>query len=74
MNNIYVRIAWVDPDYNYEALDKYDIRIGQSDGTTFTQQLQYCDGSNPQIIARKYCEIPTSVLLSTTGPFKLVAG
>jgi hypothetical protein len=28
MNNIYVRIAWVDPDYNYEALDRYDIRIG----------------------------------------------
>lgn len=37
MNNIYVRITWVDPDYNFEAIDKYDIRIGQSDGITFTK-------------------------------------
>jgi len=36
MNNVFVRISWTDPDYNYEAIDSYDIRIGQSDGLTFS--------------------------------------
>jgi hypothetical protein len=28
MNNVFVRITWTDPDYNFEAIDSYDIRIG----------------------------------------------
>lgn len=74
MNNIFVRISWIDPDYNFEAIDNYDIRIGQSDGLTFTQELTYCNGSDATIKLRKYCEIPLSLLSSNSYPFKLVAG
>jgi hypothetical protein len=74
INNVYVRITWVDPSNNYESIDKYDIRIRESDGVTFIQQLQYCDGTNPLVISRKYCEVPVTLLLSGSGPFKLVAG
>lgn len=27
MNNVFVRIAWTDTDYNFEAIDSYVIRI-----------------------------------------------
>jgi hypothetical protein len=74
MNNIFVRISLIDPDYNFEAIDNYDIRIGQSDELTFTQELTYCSGSNATIKLRKYCEILLSVLSSNSYPFKLVAG
>ena len=39
------------------------------DGSTFTEELVYCDASEELIVLQRYCLIPHSVL--TAAPFSL---
>ena len=41
----------------------------QNDGSTYTEELVYCDASQELIVLQKYCLIPHSVL--TAPPFSL---
>ena len=72
VNNENIKIEWVDPENNEEAIDKYRILIAQEDRVTFIEILDYCDGANDVIISLKACEIPISILKS--APFSLEAG
>ena len=74
ISNIYVRVTWTDPDHNFEAIDAYRILLRHSDGTSYSEELENCDGSNQIIFLRKYCEVPVSVFTSEAYPFQLVAG
>jgi hypothetical protein len=71
-NNIYIRFSWTDPDHNFEAIDSYSILFQHVDRMSFSAETDYCDGTDPLIILRKYCEVPLSVFI--TDPFELIAG
>lgn len=40
-----VTITWVAPDDGGSAIISYTVYIQESDGNTYTTELQYCDGS-----------------------------
>lgn len=42
--NLNIRIDWLHPFNNYQDIEKYEIQIQDSTGTTFTSNTQYCDG------------------------------
>jgi len=74
INNKFVRITWTDPAANFEAIDSYRVLVVHSDGVTFTEELTYCDASDPVTFERQYCEIPLALLESTDYSFQLSAG
>ena len=74
ISNIFVRITWTDPDHNFEAIDAYRILLRHSNGSSYSEELEHCDGSNQIIFLRKYCEVPVSAFTSVDFPFQLVAG
>ena len=37
MRDIYVRVTWTTPGHNFEAIDKYQVKLMQSDGVTYTE-------------------------------------
>ena len=69
IENIYVKISWDYPVDNSDTVTTYDVQILQSDGQTFSADLQDCDGSNPAIIQKLYCFVPMTVLRAS--PFTL---
>ena len=62
MRDVYVRVTWMTPGHNFEAIDKYQVKLLQSDGVTYTEQVGYCDGSDANIFSQLYCEVPLSIL------------
>jgi len=74
MNNVYVRVAWTQPGHNFEAIDKYDVRLAQSDGTTYTAETTNCNGADSTIFSQKYCDIPLAFLSDSSKVYKLTAG
>lgn len=46
--------------------------IRQSDGSTYTEETNYCDASTATIIADKYCLVPMTVLRAS--PYSLSYG
>ena len=69
IENIYVKISWSYPTDNSDPITEYELLILQSDGSTYTKELTYCDGSIPAIVSNRYCHVPMSVLRS--APFNL---
>jgi len=72
MSGSNVRISWTLPSDGAAAITSYRILIQHSDGSTLSQQINYCDGTSFVIIANRFCEIPMSVL--TSSPFSLSQG
>ena len=63
-----VKIHWTAPTYNGGSIVLgYRIKILESNGFTLTEELTYCDGSDPTIKANKYCLIPMTTI--TGWPF-----
>lgn len=67
--NLEVKITWTAPNDNFAAITAYNILIVQNDGTTFTEQLQYCNGLLSNIVTQTYCLVPETVLRS--APYSL---
>jgi hypothetical protein len=49
--NLDVQISWTPPTNNFASITAYQILILHSDGTTFTENLQFCDGSKASIVS-----------------------
>lgn len=72
INNLRVKIAWVDPADNYDAIDSYSVIIAHDDYVNYSEAPVHCDGANQVVFDLKACQIPLSVLM--TEPFNLQAG
>lgn len=60
--NLDVMVSWEEPDNNHAEILKYLVTLVHSDGTTFTEETQYCDASATLIRLQRFCLIPHSVL------------
>ena len=66
-----IELQWVAPFNIYESISKYNIVIKTS-GSTFLEELTYCNGDNAQIKLEHKCRVPVSTL--TAAPYSLTAG
>ena len=64
-----VRLNWVEPDNGSLEITSYAVEILHSDGVTFSEHLETCDGADSTIVANAWCEIP--MLTLTSSPFYL---
>lgn len=65
MQNIFVQ--WSAPYDGGSPLTSYTIQIRHKDGTTFSEDLTDCDGTDTTIIAEAKCTVPIATLRSTYG-------
>ena len=49
------------------AITAYTVKIRESDGATFTEDVAHCNGATALIISQRTCTVPVSVL--TTDPY-----
>jgi hypothetical protein len=68
----WVIINWNEPSPNGSPMQSYTISIRESNGSTYTVNTQYCDGTQSQIVTNRQCMIPQSSLKS--APHSLVSG
>lgn len=77
-NGVLVMIDWDPPSLtpiaNYgDSIRGYLVQFLQSDGLTFSTNLQYCDGANDQsVIMSSSCTVPQSVFQA--APYNLTLG
>lgn len=64
IHNHYVKISWTVPYENSAPVDGYFIYLGDTTGSTFTQETLYCNGLEEPVLSQTYCEIPMTVLRS----------
>lgn len=69
MDGTSVKITWSAPADGSLPILKYRIKILQSDGSTLTEDLANCDGSDESIKTNNFCTVPMSVLTAT--PYSL---
>lgn len=62
-----VMISWTAPHDGSDSITSYKIEIADTAGTTWTEDLTDCDGSDGTILTNMYCIIPMSTL--TAGPY-----
>jgi hypothetical protein len=62
-------VTWVAPASNGNVISKYSVLIRQSDGTTYSEELTDCDGSDTTILTNTVCNIPAQNLNS--APFSI---
>lgn len=67
-----IRISFTEPEPNGEFITKYQIKVQTWDLVTFIEDTVDCDGSQLQIIANMYCDIPMTVLRA--APYSLTKG
>lgn len=67
-----VVITWSAPFYNGGTITSYTVTIMDSRGSTWTEDLVNCDGSDSSIVSATQCTIPQSVL--TYPPYFLSSG
>jgi hypothetical protein len=63
-----VVVSWTAPSANGSPITSFTILIQQSD-SKYSEEVTYCDGTLPAIIAATTCSIPLSVL--TADPYSL---
>ena len=68
IDNVSVRISWVDPDPNSSPITGFEVMVATSTGE-FVFDLLYCDAATEPIVSQRYCEIPVSVLRA--APYSL---
>lgn len=71
INNQNVKVAWTEPNDNYEQIYAYQVLLKQSDGD-YSELSTFCDGSNQVSFELKACEIPLQKLMEE--PYNLQAG
>ena len=57
-----VTITWVAPDNGGSPIVAYTVVIQTSDGTTYLENTDYCDGSLASVISSTTCIVPALVL------------
>ena len=68
-----VTISWTAPNDNGNAIQGYVIYIGQSDNTTYSVNIDNCDGTTDSaILSSTKCQVPISVLIAS--PYSLPWG
>ena len=68
----YVIIDWIASSDQGAALSSYTVLILTSDGVTYSEELNSCDGSDPTIISDATCNVLVADLLA--APFNLPYG
>ena len=70
MNGSRARFTWAVPDDGASPITAYHLKALHYDGVSFSESIEYCDGTNnPLILTNAYCEIP--MLTLTGSPFNL---
>jgi hypothetical protein len=67
-----VIVSWIVPSSNGSPISAYRVKLQQKDGSTLTEELANCNGSNAAIVAAASCSIPLSVLQAS--PYLLTLG
>jgi hypothetical protein len=67
-----VTVSWTEPETNGANVLSYIVKVRESDNTSFSQELNGCDGSNQAIIDSLSCVIAVADL--TAAPFSLPWG
>ena len=67
INQASIIITWPLPFNGASAITAYTVRIRESDGATFTEDVTHCNGATALIISQRTCTIPVSVL--TSAPY-----
>lgn len=57
-------IRWTAPISGGSPIIAYQILIRESDGTTYTEEMTYCDGADSTNFSDLQCTIPSAVLNS----------
>lgn len=70
INNIYVKIAWTQPNDNGAAITRYYILIVSNSGSGFSESPN-CDGNNIMTFANMYCLVLMSELIDPNGIFRV---
>lgn len=55
IDNIYIKVEWLAPDGNGASVSAYEIVLLESDGSTYTAESTYCDGTDSSIVSNLYC-------------------
>jgi len=69
--SVYARITWTAPDTRGAAITAYRVLIEAADGS-MTEDLAYCDGSDPTVAVNLLCEVPMEALRAP--PYSLAQG
>jgi len=67
-----VKLSWIVPITNGAPITAYQILILQADGISYSENMQYCDGSKLSVVSQRECSIPMAVLRAT--PYALLQG
>ena len=65
-----VQFAWTPLSDNSNSVSQFKIEFLTSDGVTLVTDLNYCDGTNSEIILNNYCIFPMSVFMAS--PYNLI--
>jgi hypothetical protein len=68
----FVVVSWTEPENNGALITAYTIYLRSSDFASYSTVLEYCDGTDPIILAAKTCTIPVQVFKAS--PFNLPWG
>ena len=66
-----MRIWWVEPVDNYDAITRYEVQIQTAEGT-FRESTETCDGADETIRLNTECWVPLTTLIG--GDFGLQQG
>jgi hypothetical protein len=61
ISGLYVKVAWIEPVVNFQAIKTYTILMKDSIGL-YSEQKAICDGSKTSTISNLYCMIEMSKL------------
>jgi hypothetical protein len=64
-----VKISWIAPTSNYQAITSYKVVIKNTAGTLYYEDLTNCNGALNGIVSQLYCEIPMTTLRAS--PYSL---
>jgi hypothetical protein len=58
MSGTNVIISWTLPLENGSSVSSYTVTIRQSDGSTYSIESTYCNGSSSSVVTARSCTIP----------------
>lgn len=68
----YVKISWTPSSSNASPITAFKVLIMTSDPLVYLETLDYCDGTNTDVVANNYCLVPMLSFLDS--PFNLIQG
>ena len=68
--DIYVRMSWTAPFYNYMPIESYKVLLQRED-RAFVEMPDLCDGTDREVVNTLQCNIKMSVFWTTPFNFPL---